>query len=231
MGPHMEHQMITPQQQSSRPPRGHGGHHRSGSHHHGHHGHHGHHKSHDPSRHRSRRAMSRQPERSGYHYHQPMIPRSHSYSGQAGLQESLAQMGQVPPMLARHQSPHVGRRPPPPPTMNYHYSNYHPHQGFVEEVDNDACSTCSSSSSDSDDPYAYQLPTRKAYGGVRLSYVPNDRIRAGRHHQRSMQNSNSEYVSQRHSLRGASLQPASLPPRQQQQQPQQHNHHHPHQQQ
>merc|ERR1712223_157042 len=105
--------------------------------------------------------------------------------------------------------------------------------GFVvQEEDNDACSTCSSSSSDSDDPYAYQLPTRKAYGGVRLSYVPNDRIRAGRHHQRSMQNGNSEYVSQRHSLRGASLQPASLPPRQQQQQQQQHNHHqHPHQQQ
>merc|ERR1712223_1437285 len=225
------HQMITPQQQS-RPPRGHGGHHRSGGHHHGHHGHHKSH-GHDPSRHRSRRAMSRQPERSGYHYHQPMIPRSHSYSGQAGLQESLARMGQgVPPMLARHQSPHVGRRPPPRPTMNY-YSNYHPHQGFVvQEEDNDACSTCSSSSSDSDDPYAYQLPTRKAYGGVRLSYVPNDRIRAGRHHQRSMQNGNSEYVSQRHSLRGASLQPASLPPRQQQQQQQQHNHHqHPHQQQ
>ncbi len=34
----------------------------------------------------------------------------------------------------------------------------------------------SSSSSDSDDdPYAYQLPPRKAYGGVRVSYVPNDR--------------------------------------------------------
>ena len=139
-----------------------------------------------------------------------MIPRSHSYSGQAGLQESLAQMGQAPPMLSRHQSPHVGRRPP----QNY-YSNYH-HQerGFV---DDDQCSTCSSSSSDSDDPYAYQLPPRKAYGGVRLSYVPNDRLKAGRHHQRSMQN---EYVSQRHSLRGASVQPARLPPRQQRQSPQ-----------
>ena len=38
------------------------------------------------------------------------------------------------------------------------------------------CSTCSSSSSDSDDPYAYELPMRKAYGGVRISYVPNDRF-------------------------------------------------------
>ena len=42
------------------------------------------------------------------------------------------------------------------------------------------CSTCSSSSSDSDDPYAYQLPPRRAYGGVRISYVPNDRF-AHRH--------------------------------------------------
>lgn len=177
------------------------------------------HKSshHKQGHHRSRRAMSRQPERANYYHHQPMIPRSHSYSGQAGLQESLAQMGHHQPnpppnMLARHQSPHVGRRPP---TMNY-YSNYHPHQGFVMEEDDDVCSTCSSSSSDSDDPYAYQLPPRKAYGGVRLSYVPNDRIRAGRHvHQRSMQGSHQEYSSQRHSLRGASIQPQSLPPNRQ----------------
>lgn len=32
-----------------------------------------------------------------------------------------------------------------------------------------------SSSSDSSDEFDYQLPQRKAYGGVRLSYVPNDR--------------------------------------------------------
>jgi hypothetical protein len=45
--------------------------------------------------------------------------------------------------------------------------------------DDDVCSSCSSSSSsDSDDPYAYQLPPGKAYGGVRVSYVPNDRTRA-----------------------------------------------------
>ncbi len=196
-------------------------HHRS--HHHG-----GHHKS---SHHRSRRAFSRQPERSSYHYHQPLIPRSHSYSGQAGLQESLAQMGQGPSgpggNLSRHQSPHVGRRGPASQHGNYHYSNYHAQRGFV---DDDVCSTCSSSSSDSDDPYAYQLPPRKAYGGVRLSYVPNDRLRAGKHvhiQQRSMQGG--EYVSQRHSMRAASTvqqpQPHSLPAppqphRQQQQQPQ-----------
>ncbi|KAK3853658.1 hypothetical protein Pcinc_039817 [Petrolisthes cinctipes] len=36
-----------------------------------------------------------------------------------------------------------------------------------------ACSTCSSSSSDEFD---YQLPPRRAYGGVRISYVPNDAL-------------------------------------------------------
>ena len=41
----------------------------------------------------------------------------------------------------------------------------------------------SSSSSDSDDPYAYQLPPRRAYGGVRISYVPNDRFALSHHHQ------------------------------------------------
>ena len=44
------------------------------------------------------------------------------------------------------------------------------------------CSTCSSSSSDSDDPYAYQLPPRRAYGGVRISYVPNDRFALSHRH-------------------------------------------------
>jgi len=157
--------------------------------------------------------------------HQAMIPRSHSYSGQVGLQESLAHMGNNMPMISRHQSPHVGRRPPMMP--NNYYGNYHPHQGFLEEPDDDVCSTCSSSSSDSDDPYAYQLPPRKAYGGVRLSYVPNDRLRARQNHQRSMQPHSSEYVSQRHSMRGGSAQPQSLPAQRQQQQQQQQQHQHP----
>lgn len=38
------------------------------------------------------------------------------------------------------------------------------------------CSTCSSSSSDEEDDYSYHLPSRKAYGGVRISYVPNDAV-------------------------------------------------------
>lgn len=44
------------------------------------------------------------------------------------------------------------------------------------------CSTCSSSSS-SDEESIYQLPPRRAYGGVRLSYVPNDALAAARQRQ------------------------------------------------
>ena len=56
----------------------------------------------------------------------------------------------------------------------------------MEDDERSECSTCSSSSSDSDDPYAYQLPPRRAYGGVRISYVPNDRFalsHQSHHHQ------------------------------------------------
>lgn len=45
------------------------------------------------------------------------------------------------------------------------------------------CSTCSSSSSDSDD-FAYKLPQRKIYGGVRISYVPNDALACARKEQK-----------------------------------------------
>lgn len=38
------------------------------------------------------------------------------------------------------------------------------------------CSTCSSTSSSDMDDYVYRLPIRKHYGGVRVSYVPNDAI-------------------------------------------------------
>ncbi|XP_054279062.1 protein prickle-like [Macrosteles quadrilineatus] len=44
------------------------------------------------------------------------------------------------------------------------------------------CSTCSSSSS-SDDQSAYQLPPRRAYGGVRISYVPNDAVAVAKRRQ------------------------------------------------
>lgn len=48
------------------------------------------------------------------------------------------------------------------------------------------CSTCSSSSSESDD-FAYKLPQRKIYGGVRISYVPNDALACARKEQKKKQ--------------------------------------------
>jgi hypothetical protein len=56
------------------------------------------------------------------------------------------------------------------------------HQTDDGDETSSQCSTCSSSSSDSDDPYAYQLPPRRAYGGVRISYVPNDRFALSHRH-------------------------------------------------
>ncbi|XP_012227795.1 protein espinas isoform X2 [Linepithema humile] len=52
----------------------------------------------------------------------------------------------------------------------------------MDGEDDDAescCSTCSSSSS-SDEATAYALPPRRAYGGVRISYVPNDAVACAR---------------------------------------------------
>ncbi|XP_043274939.1 protein espinas-like isoform X2 [Venturia canescens] len=47
------------------------------------------------------------------------------------------------------------------------------------EDNESCCSTCSSSSS-SDEATAYALPPRRAYGGVRISYVPNDAVACAR---------------------------------------------------
>lgn len=53
------------------------------------------------------------------------------------------------------------------------------HQEEIRDPDPDpddnssVCSTCSSSSL-SNDEYVYQLPQRRHYGGVRVSYIPND---------------------------------------------------------
>lgn len=55
--------------------------------------------------------------------------------------------------------------------------------------DGDSCSTCSSSSSD-DDSDPYQLPPRKAYGGVRISYVSNDALAAAKQRASSMPGNN-----------------------------------------
>lgn len=67
------------------------------------------------------------------------------------------------------------------------------HQRDNDDDDDDTettrsiCSTCSSSSSDSDD-FAYELPQRQVYGGVRVNYVPNDAIAVARKEQQQIRN-------------------------------------------
>lgn len=51
----------------------------------------------------------------------------------------------------------------------------------------DRCSTCSSSSSDEENPY--ELPPRRAYGGVRISYVSNDALAVARQRSGTLQSS------------------------------------------
>ncbi|XP_022252525.1 protein prickle-like [Limulus polyphemus] len=53
----------------------------------------------------------------------------------------------------------------------------------VKPNDEDCCSTCSSSSSDD---YPYELPPRRAYGGVRISYVSNDALAVARQRTRTL---------------------------------------------
>lgn len=65
-----------------------------------------------------------------------------------------------------------------------------PHHRDDDDDDDDTettrsiCSTCSSSSSDSDD-FAYELPQRHVYGGVRVNYVPNDALACARKEQQT----------------------------------------------
>lgn len=54
------------------------------------------------------------------------------------------------------------------------------HQPDDDSDASSVCSTCSSSSSSGDDHHVYQLPQRRHYGGVRVSYVPNDAIACAR---------------------------------------------------
>ncbi|XP_042898366.1 protein prickle isoform X2 [Parasteatoda tepidariorum] len=62
-------------------------------------------------------------------------------------------------------------------------------------ADDDRCSTCSSSSSDDDDPY--ELPPRRAYGGVRISYVSNDALAVARQRSGTLQSSGAKSLRRR----------------------------------
>lgn len=94
------------------------------------------------------------------------FPRSKSYSGRSRHGDSLER-----------------RRPKRTPSES-HVNKAGPSR--QDGNDDDAasyCSTCSSSSSSDD--LAYELPPRRAYGGVRISYVPNDALACARRRQQA----------------------------------------------
>merc|ERR1711997_1262814 len=170
--------------------------------------------------------------------HQP-ISRSHSYSsGQAGFANAIEQHrggGAYP-----HPQQHGHHRNQPPSMMmpsamrgqTPNTKRKHGRNVVFHDDEDGRCPTCSSDSSpdSDDDPYAYQPAPRKAYGGVRLAYVPNDRRRA-----KLMSDPRLEYVPRNlhssskppmsHAVRAGSLQPQSLPAHNGKQHSQQLQHH------
>jgi hypothetical protein len=123
---------------------------------------------------------SRRHHRSGrhHHHHQPRHRQHHHRS-------SSRSRGAAPSSSTREAVMMAGRTGSLP--RSHSYSGRSGLQEAYHQTDDgdetsSQCSTCSSSSSDSDDPYAYQLPPRRAYGGVRISYVPNDRFALSHRH-------------------------------------------------
>ncbi|KAG8041323.1 hypothetical protein G9C98_002311 [Cotesia typhae] len=57
---------------------------------------------------------------------------------------------------------------------------------------NNPCSSSSPSSSSSDEATAYALPPRRAYGGVRISYVPNDAVACAKRRGQNLSQSQKE---------------------------------------
>lgn len=102
------------------------------------------------------------------------VPRSHSYSGRSALEEAM-DSGTSSFGSRAEAGPSSGR------TVNRHRP--------INDMDMvSVCSTCSSSSSDEEEDYSsYRLPAarRAAYGGVRISYVPNDAMALASARQRS----------------------------------------------
>ena len=96
---------------------------------------------------------------------------------------------------SRGSSKHSSNEPCTSAQARMRDNNGHHHDSETSSL----CSTCSSSSSDSDD-FAYKLPQRKIYGGVRISYVPNDALACARKEQQKktqtppQQNTNKKFL-------------------------------------
>lgn len=106
---------------------------------------------------------------------QRTFPRSQSYSGRSRHRE----------FAEEYEGRRSGPRGPRKTTSEKHVPSSSRDRNDYRNSNKDDvgsyCSTCSSSSSSDD--YAYELPPRRAYGGVRISYVPNDALACARRQQ------------------------------------------------
>lgn len=134
---------------------------------------------------------------------QDTLPRSRSYSGKSSSRSSGRRRSKGNRQRKSSHDSH-SRHSKDDRRRSRHVHNEEPstsaqarmidsHQRVEDDDDDDTettrsnCSTCSSSSSDSDD-FAYELPQRQVYGGVRVNYVPNDAIACARKEQQQFKN-------------------------------------------
>ncbi|KAL7736625.1 hypothetical protein ACLKA6_015261 [Drosophila palustris] len=124
---------------------------------------------HGSRRRRRRKSSSHHRSGSGHRSHSttradtyaPAQPLSSSYQGPPSVLQATTQ-AENEAMTTPHKSPRHQRERD---------------RERDESEESDVCSTCSSSSSSSEDyMMMYQLPQRRHYGGVRVSYVPNDAL-------------------------------------------------------
>lgn len=102
------------------------------------------------------------------------FPRSRSYSGRSRHIDTLERRNKPVKTPSESHVAEAGTK----------------HSREREDDEESYCSTCSSSSSSDD--LDYQLPPRRAYGGVRISYVPNDALAIARRRQATIQKSPSK---------------------------------------
>ncbi|XP_017078244.1 protein prickle isoform X1 [Drosophila eugracilis] len=127
-------------------------------------GRHGH--GHSSRRRRRRKSSSTSHHRSGSGHRSHSTTRADTYAPAQPLSSSY----QGPPSVLQAAS--LAQESP-----NRQQSGREREREREESEESDVCSTCSSSSSSSEDyMMMYQLPQRRHYGGVRVSYVPNDAL-------------------------------------------------------
>ncbi|KAH8299975.1 hypothetical protein KR044_008030 [Drosophila immigrans] len=134
---------------------------------------HGHAHGHGSRRRRRRKSSSHHRSGSGHRSHSttradtyaPAQPLSSSYQGPPSVLQATT-LAESEAMTLPHKSPRHQRD-----------REREREREREESEESDVCSTCSSSSSSSEDyMMMYQLPQRRHYGGVRVSYVPNDAL-------------------------------------------------------